>query len=348
MTPPISCRLAVACALLLACVGSSQVVNPDGGGGGGDGGSSGQGSGGAAGTGTGAGGSVGAGGGGGSSVDAAVSGSGGRIDAGAGAGGRGGSGGGSGGAGAGGRAGSGGGAGSGGAGAGGAAGRTGTLRIMPLGDSTTGSVCWRALLWQRLNQAGHTGRFDFIGSRNSDAGCTPTNYDKDNEGHPGVLVTDFINDADDQVAGVQTLASLFNPRPADVVLLHFATNDVWNARAPATILAAYSTVVDALRAANPNVVVLVAKLIPMNPINTATCSTCACSTCGAGIVALDNMIPAWATGKSTTASPLVVVDQWTGFDATAGVDTADGVHPNASGSQKISDKWFTALTPYFQ
>jgi len=37
-----------------------------------------------------------------------------------------------------------------------------------------------------------------------------------------------------------------------------------------------------------------------------------------------------------------VVDQWTGFnDAT---DTGDGVHPNAAGDQKMSDKWYPALT----
>jgi lysophospholipase L1-like esterase len=218
---------------------------------------------------------------------------------------------------------------------------------MPLGDSTTGSVCWRALLWQKLNQNGYTGRFDFVGSRQSDAGCTPANYDKDNEGHPGVLVTDFINDADDTVAGVQTPQSLLAAHPADVVLLHFATNDVWNNRAPATILAAYSTVVDALRAANPNVVVLAAELIPMNPINTATCSTCACPTCGSRLATLNGMIPSWAAGKSTAASPITAVDQWTGFDATAGVDTADGVHPNASGSAKIANRWYDALIPLF-
>jgi hypothetical protein len=37
----------------------------------------------------------------------------------------------------------------------------GTIRIMPLGDSITGSTCWRALLWQELNTNGFTGRFNF-------------------------------------------------------------------------------------------------------------------------------------------------------------------------------------------
>jgi lysophospholipase L1-like esterase len=219
---------------------------------------------------------------------------------------------------------------------------------MPLGDSITGSTCWRALLWQMLDKNGFTGRFNFVGSRNSDAGCSPAGYDKDNEGHPGVLVTNFVNDADELVTGVQTPQALLAENPADIVLLHFATNDLWNNVADSKILAAYSTVLAALRAANPKVIVLVAQLIPMDPINTATCTTCACPACGARVTAFNATIPAWASSQSTAQSPITVVDQWTGFDATAGVDTIDGVHPNAtSGSPKVATKWYAALAPLF-
>lgn len=216
---------------------------------------------------------------------------------------------------------------------------------MPLGDSTTGSVCWRALLWQTLNQNGYAGKFDFVGSRNG-GGCTPSNFDKDNEGHPSILVTNFINDADDLVAGVQTPQALLGAHPADVVLLHFATNDVWNGRSPITILAAYSTVLAALRQANPRVTVLVAKLIPM-AVTANTCSGCSCPNCPAGITALNNMIVTWAAANTTATSAVSVVDQWTDFNANAGADTGDGVHPNASGDTKIAARWYAALTPLF-
>jgi acyl-CoA thioesterase-1 len=219
---------------------------------------------------------------------------------------------------------------------------------MPLGDSITGSTCWRALLWQKLNDNGYTGRFKFVGSRSTDAGCTPTNYDKTNEGHPGVLVTNFVNDADELTAGVQTLQSVLSPNPADVVLLHFATNDIWNNVADTTILAAYTTIVQTLRGINPNVIILVAQLIPMDPINTSTCSTCACSACAGRVVTFNALIPQWASTTNTATSPVIVVDQWTGFDATAGVDTVDGVHPNAtSGSPKVANNWYNALVPLF-
>jgi lysophospholipase L1-like esterase len=231
--------------------------------------------------------------------------------------------------------------------AGGLGGRAGALRIMPLGDSTTGSVCWRAVLWQMLNQAGFTGRYDFVGSRHNDPGCNVTGYDQDNEGHPSVLITNFINDADDQVANVQTPQALLAQNPADVVLFHFATNDVWNSVDPTAILAAYTTVLGALRAANPNVIVLVAQLIPLVPINVPiTCPACACPTaCDQRMVTLNGMIPAWATAHSTATSPIRVVDQHTGFVSTT--DTVDGVHPNAAGSAKIAAKWFAALTSLF-
>jgi len=49
------------------------------------------------------------------------------------------------------------------------------LRIMPLGDSITGSSgCWRALLWQKLQQTGYT-NIDMVGtSRLRGAGCPTT------------------------------------------------------------------------------------------------------------------------------------------------------------------------------
>ena len=115
--------------------------------------------------------------------------------------------------------------------------------------------------------------------------------------------------------------------------MHLGTNDVWNNRSPATILAAYGKMVDQMRAQNPRMTVLVAQIIPMNPSN--------CADCGARVVALNQAIPAWAAGKSTAESPVVVVDQFTGFNTAT--DTGDGVHPNDAGIQKMSDRWYPAL-----
>jgi fibronectin type 3 domain-containing protein len=132
----------------------------------------------------------------------------------------------------------------------------------------------------------------------------------------------------------QLVGWLSTARP-DIVLMHFGTNDVWSSRSTATILTAYSKLVDQMRASNPAMKILVAKIIPM-----------AASACGTGcperVVDLNNAIPGWAASRTTSQSPITVVDQWTGFSTSS--DTYDGVHPNAAGDQKISDKWFPALT----
>ena len=143
---------------------------------------------------------------------------------------------------------------------------------MPLGDSTTASVCYRAQLWQMLTQSGRT-QFQFIGSRNGDPGCGVSGYDRDNEGHGGYIVTDMLKAAgtgvrpggadssDPFVSDARDLATWFDDRPADIVLMHFGTNDVWNNITPTNILNAYTAILGKLRAVNPNVRVLVAQII---------------------------------------------------------------------------------------
>ncbi|GIF65036.1 hypothetical protein Ais01nite_30710 [Asanoa ishikariensis] len=197
------------------------------------------------------------------------------------------------------------------------------VRVMPLGDSITGSPgCWRSVLWNRLQSSGYT-NVDFVGTLGPQ-GCGQA-HDGDNEGHGGFLATNVANQN-------QLVGWLAATRP-DVVLMHFGTNDVWSNIPPATILAAYGKLVDQMRASNPAMRVLVAKIIPMAPSS--------CADCGARVVALNNAVPAWAASKTTAASPVVVVDQWTGFNTSS--DTYDGVHPNASGDQKMSDRWYPAL-----
>jgi hypothetical protein len=79
--------------------------------------------------------------------------------------------------------------------------------------------------------------------------------------------------------------------------------------------------------------ILVAQLIPMNPSS--------CAACAQRVVDFNARIPGWARATGTDRSPVTVVDQWTGFSTAT--DTYDGVHPNASGDNKIAARWFPAL-----
>ncbi len=203
---------------------------------------------------------------------------------------------------------------------------TAAVRIMPLGDSiTAGPGCWRALLWDRLQKAGYT-NIDFVGTQ-SGGGCSVP-LDPDHEGHAGMSATG--------IASQNLLPGWLSATNPNIVLMHLGTNDMWGNYIPtADILTAYGTLVDQLRANNPAMKIIVAQIIPMNPSS--------CPECAQEVVALDAAIPAWAAARSTAQSPIVVVDQWTGFDTAT--DTGDGVHPNASGDQKMANRWYPALAP---
>jgi lysophospholipase L1-like esterase len=233
------------------------------------------------------------------------------------------------------------------AGAGGAGGRTANLRVTLLGDSTTAATCYRSILWQLLTNSGRT-KFDFIGSRRGDPGCSFTGYDQDNEGHGGYIVTDILKatstgrpsgaDASDPFdSSAKDLMTWFDGRATDVVLMHFGTNDVWNNIAPATILNAYTAILNKLRSINPNVRMMVAQITPLNPSG--------CTACVSRVQALNGMIPGWATQNNTAQSPVTVVDQYTNFNTST--DTVDGVHANPAGSMKIAMNWFNALIPIY-
>jgi lysophospholipase L1-like esterase len=218
---------------------------------------------------------------------------------------------------------------------------------MAIGDSITRATCWRNLLWQQL-QTGNAGRVDFVGTLQADyGGCGVTGFDPDNQAYSSSLITEVVagvtnaRTCDPFCPALSDLQTAFAATKPQVVLMHWGTNDVWNAKSNASITAAYGTVIDALRAANPAVTVLLAQIIPMN-VTSATCSGCSCAGCATGVPALNTAIASFAAGKSTPASPVIAVDQYTGFDATT--DTRDGVHPNTQGSQKMASRWYAALT----
>ncbi|PGH01982.1 hypothetical protein GX51_04914 [Blastomyces parvus] len=202
-----------------------------------------------------------------------------------------------------------------------------TVKIMPLGDSITGSPgCWRALLWKKLQEADITNT-DFVGSEpGHDCGF---DYDSENEGHSGYRAT--------SIASKKQLPPWLKKAQPDIVMMHLGTNDVWRNVKPKDIIKAFSTLVKQMRKNNPNMVILVAQIIPMNP------SDCESSqSCGKVARQLNRAIAKWAPKKSTEKSPITVVDCFTGFDTEK--DTKDGVHPNKSGDKKIAKCWFEPLS----
>jgi acyl-CoA thioesterase-1 len=208
----------------------------------------------------------------------------------------------------------------------------GTIKIMPLGDSITSSNkdhdSYRRPLWFKLTDAGYAG-LDFVGSHNTNADGPPLHqdFDMDNEAYWGSVSWHILGNVKNTL---QTIVP-------DIVLMHLGTNDLTcpgyddlPVRTPQQTVNSIYKVVLALRNANPNVIILWAQIVPRS--NNA-------------IPEFNALLPAFAAEHTSAQSPLIVVDQYTGFDNTAGMDTFDGTHPNASGEEKLATNWFNALAP---
>ena len=224
-------------------------------------------------------------------------------------------------------------------GGGGSSSHTGTWHIMPLGDSITGSTCYPQLLSKELISKGHT-NFNFIGLNLNNQSCGTGAPSLMTEGHGGYDVTYLVTNSPPQ-SGHGTLAELqrWAAEKPDVVLMQYATNDVWGGVSLSSILSAYSFVVDQFRSQNPSVIFFVAQITPMHPSG--------CSACESNVEALNSMIPSWAAGKTSTASPIYVVNVWAALPQASYLPnsqyTSDGVHPNAAGAQLMADVWYAAL-----
>ncbi|KAK9328086.1 SGNH hydrolase-type esterase domain-containing protein [Lipomyces starkeyi] len=192
------------------------------------------------------------------------------------------------------------------------------IKIMPLGDSITEWGCWRAYLWNKLQQGGIED-IDFVGSVTSTTICNVSDWDRNNEGHAGYLAIDIANN--------NLLVGWLSSANPDIVIMHLGTNDIANNKQTLDIVTAFSTLVDQMRANKPTMKILVAKIIPSIFNNQSD-------------VNLNDAISPWALSKTTTASPIIVVDQYTGFSTS---DLIDGVHPNDSGDQKMANVWYQPL-----
>ncbi|GAA1532423.1 SGNH/GDSL hydrolase family protein [Dactylosporangium maewongense] len=194
----------------------------------------------------------------------------------------------------------------------------GGVRIMPLGDSITEGTQvpggYRIGLWQRLAAGGY--RNDFVGSQfNGPASL----WDHDHEGHPGWRI--------DQIdANITGWLRTTTPR---TVLLHIGTNDILQNSNVAGAPGRLSTLVDHITAAAPNADVFVASIIPLSNSGQESAAR-----------TFNATIPGMVQGKVNAGKRVHFVDMHAAL--TTG-DLIDGVHPTASGYDKMAATWYTAL-----
>jgi hypothetical protein len=222
-------------------------------------------------------------------------------------------------------------------------------RVIVIGDSISeggsGQDSFRRPLWNTLVADPTQPLVDFVGTRKGVRGNGGTcaadlpstvfpvvpDFDQQHQSYWGWCVDDV------NLVLPSALTLLADPvvnRVPDIAVVHLGTNDIiQDSQAPSAIRDELSSLVDVLRAANPSIRVLLAQVIPTQ------------SSPGQ-ISTLNQLIASLATSKSTQNSPVTAVDQFSGFNAST--DLYDGVHPNASGEQKMAAKWWAAMKPLTQ
>jgi hypothetical protein len=229
----------------------------------------------------------------------------------------------------------------GGATGGGGSTHTGVWKVMMLGNSVTGSTCYPQVLSSQLIAGKHT-NFQFVGTVTNNQSCGANTPSVKTEGHGGYGVTYLPSTSTrpkctKQPQGCGSYAELqtWAAEAPDMVLMHFATNDVWDGEPTTLILSAFQAVIAEFRKNNPDVIFFVSKIIKLNPSGCGSCLTNVAALAAA-------LTPAWASTNSTPASPVYIIDHYDcGLDPAT--DTADGVHPNLTGATKMATASFNAL-----
>ena len=203
-----------------------------------------------------------------------------------------------------------------------------TIKILPLGDSITQAdrshLSYRHPLWKKLVDSEI--EFDLVGSLTENHNGTPDfpayrgiSFDRNHEGHWG-RTADYI---------LSILPGKLVNYNVDIALIHLGTNDILHQQqATSGIISELKLIIDELRKKNSAVGIILAEPIPANGLDAA-------------ISALGAAVKALALELDTAQSRVISVDQATGFDIAQ--DRADWYHPNASGEEKMAQKWFESI-----
>lgn len=210
---------------------------------------------------------------------------------------------------------------------------TKNFRVMPLGDSITesqaGQTSYRYWLYKSLLNAGFVP--NFIGSKTGVRFGSPLypDFDQQHEGHSGWR-------ADQILARIGFWADRYKP---DIYLIHLGTNDLiqgvnsgQSGIVPATV-SDLRNIIDTIRRETPLAMIVLAKIIPNNrPVSSL-------------LNELNKRIPEIVAEKHRTTSPVLLADQFTGYNLS---DNYDGIHPGISGDQKMSAVWFNKIMELLQ
>ncbi len=216
---------------------------------------------------------------------------------------------------------------------------TGTIRIMPLGDSITrGSssgvddvtlqISYRKALYDSLVTSGYS--IDFVGSLTN--GENVPDFDPNHEGHAGWTDSQIAQNIYNNGGG-NWLGALGTNWP-HIILLHIGTNVLDTS--PADVETILNEIDEYELTTGNQITVVLARIIDMVP-NSVPLHT------------FNNNVQAMAEAR--TADDIVIVDMEDGAGLTYALqptgDFFDGLHPVASGYTKMAAEWKSALDQVF-
>ncbi|MFT5354132.1 MAG: acyl-CoA thioesterase-1 [Polyangiales bacterium] len=218
-------------------------------------------------------------------------------------------------------------------------------RIMCIGDSisegsNTGNT-YRSHLYFDLVAASLS--FDFVGSNRGTCGNinagTSDGWDADHNGFYSATSAQILDGNmpvnDCSPAGAGNIRDWAPTYRADIAIIHLGTNDCRGGASSAQIQGRLGGIIAELRAAVPDVKVAVAQIIASRDSALNRCVT-----------SLNADLPSWGATISTDFSPVVIVDQQTGWDS----DThqRDTFHPNAAGAGRMAESFLPVVVSFFE
>ena len=218
-----------------------------------------------------------------------------------------------------------------------------TVSIMPMGDSVTArgsspESSYRYWLWKDLQDAGFH-NFVFLGNQNGVSDGAPANSDFDQHYEGGGPGADAWTSAD----GVNAAPSAAQSAP-NFLILDLGSNDIFNNIDSATTQANLRTIIETFAAANPKIVIFLAKPTPFAVDPTATTQEKRLERRQQSqLVSIATRV---GRAEKRAGVRIVMVNQFAGYNVK--LDTKDGTHPNVRGEQKIARKYFVALRPYMR
>jgi hypothetical protein len=217
------------------------------------------------------------------------------------------------------------------------------LRIMPMGNSITydensydypphvrpvgDRISYRYKLYQLITEAGYS--FDFVGSEDAGNNYFQNAEMDDNAGFPGIdkeQLAYLMKYGKNLVTGIQITPGYYMATyPADIILLHIGTNNL----NPYDVDVVFSALLDNIRYAAPNAIILVARIINRYGFSSSQTTL------------YNDYVQALIANRGD--SKIISVNMETGAGINYYADMFDDLHPNTTGYNKMAAKWFQAI-----